>query len=273
MAGPEASAPSPQVALLVPVQGPKPVVEAEQTGLRDYGTEGGRVTQPRALGTRGGTLPGRPRAAVGGTGACWRGRPPGTWGPRCWGCRRSDDALPRGNRATRASPLPPHPSQPAALPGSRTPGCPAPPGSRTRPGPARREGAPDSRARHPGRSLEPPPLRTPRVPGSEPRSQPVSRRMLSPSGMRAAWEPREPMAAPAESPGPACSPPAPGRGRPSGPSGPRAEGRGPGAEPGSGTPACLASHPRPRRTENNAQGGGVRGAARTTGRFIPRWSW
>jgi hypothetical protein len=47
--------PSPQVALLVPVQRSEPVVEAEQTGLRDYGREWGRVTHPRTHGTGTGT--------------------------------------------------------------------------------------------------------------------------------------------------------------------------------------------------------------------------
>lgn len=272
MAGPEASAPSPQVALLVPVQGPKPVVEAEQTGLRDYGTEGGRVTRPRALGTRGGTLPGRPRAAVGGQKLAGRDARRGP-GDRAVGAAGGVTTPSRGGTEPPGQPPSSSPlstRRPAGLEDTWLPGSTWQPDSpRTWtagrepqiPAPAIQD-APWSRPRSgPPASPGPSPAR---------RSQPVSRRMLSPSGMRAAWEPREPMAAPAEPPGPACSPPAPGRGRPSGP---RAEGRGPGAEPGSGTPACLASHPRPRRTENNDQGGGVRGAARTTGRFIPRWGW
>lgn len=156
VAGPEAGAPSPQVALLVPVQGPKPVVEAEQTGLRDCGAKGGRVTGPPALGTRGGTLPGDPRPRAGDTSPL-KGTPRG---PRR-GCRGRGDALPRGNRATRASPLRPHPPPPRTAELEDT--CLAAPLHLA----AR---SPGSRARHPARPLEPPRLRTPPRPGSEPRS-------------------------------------------------------------------------------------------------------
>lgn len=47
--GDHRSAPAPQVALLAPVQRPKPVVEAEQTGLRDCGRESRRVTDARVI--------------------------------------------------------------------------------------------------------------------------------------------------------------------------------------------------------------------------------
>ena len=205
VAGPKASAPSPQVALLVPVQCPKPVVEAEQTGLRDCGTEGGRVTRPRALGTRRWTLPGRPRAVGGEPGFAGGDarRGPGAARP---GCRGRDDArsrvpaLPPETRGADASRLPPVPLSAPPPPHTHTPAgledtWPPSPGSGRAPdldpgSPRLRSRAPSGPPASPGRS-------------PAPRSQPVSRRMLSASGMRAAWEPREPMAAPAEPPGPA----------------------------------------------------------------------
>lgn len=65
-------APPPQVAFLVPVQGPKPVVEAEQTGLRDCGREGSRVTDARAIREVAGVA-GAPRGTRRPAGG-WRGR-------------------------------------------------------------------------------------------------------------------------------------------------------------------------------------------------------
>lgn len=49
------------------------------------------------------------------------------------------------------------------------------------------------------------------------------------------------------------------------------EGHKPGARPSSRTPACLASHPRPGRMENNVQGGGSEGSCEQQAISVPRF--
>lgn len=154
--GRKVSAPSPQVALLIPVQRPKPVVEADQTGLRDCGAEGRRLRPPGMLRMRPARAAGRAlraetlRRLPRRTGACWRGRAPrpgaeleslegacetrgGSLGP----------SAPLGRPKDKASPLhqsPALPSVPVRLEDTSVPGFswPSSPGTRTRRQPGRR---------------------------------------------------------------------------------------------------------------------------------------
>lgn len=64
--------PSPQVALLVPVQCPEPVVQAKQAGLGDCGKEKGVVCDPAGPAPE--TCPNRPGKWARDSGACWKGQ-------------------------------------------------------------------------------------------------------------------------------------------------------------------------------------------------------
>lgn len=194
--GDHRSAPAPQVALLVPVQRPKPVVEADQTGLRDCGREGRRVTDARATREVAGS-----RALHGG---------PGCQLEVGGGVTRPRGAIPRETKGPN-----PTPSIPArghlGAPEPENPGPPqtwrggagAPrPFTPTLRSPLRSPGLP-----HPSTRLSSGPHWSSRPQGPPPRSQPVSRRMSSESGIRAAAELWEPMAALQPDPGDLCSRP------------------------------------------------------------------
>lgn len=194
--------------------------------------EGGRLTT--GVGSRGAGVPGVHRARTREVAGGWRGLTP----------QRS----PPGDQGTKANPL---------RAGWRTPGC--PPRLRTR-SPSHLDargppGSPPPAPRSWGR-LGPgdPPPRPSRGPRGRPRrrSQPVSRRMSSASGIRAAREPPEPMSALRSDP----RSERPARARPPG---------GPGAK---ATGLAPASHPDPGEWEAAPRAAGLE-AARTTGRFIP----
>lgn len=217
-----------------------------------------------APGSRGTRRPPGGRSGWAGGGGLAEGRaPPGPQGR----ARREGAGVTRPGRSGRPKP----PLRSASVRLKAGPGPPGGPQARSRdpwvnaPPTPREPGCWDLLG-SPGAALGPERPGPRRAPGRRaPHSQPVSRRMLSTSGILAAWELREPMA---ELPPGRRSPrPPPRRGRLVAP-GPKAA-----ALAGSQAPEPRRSLP-PTRDPGKCKAGpraaGSAGRARTTGGFIPR---